>query len=118
MPRRNSGKMRKVKQEARRAYSIEREDQQLSGAQPTTPEGAVHQERRINPYDAPMPELVRLAIARGWDVSEEGKRKCVEDLVAAVSDPDTRESLRIRCFQALLLADKVEQERRAMLGES
>ena len=101
-----------MKQAARRAYSIMREDKQLAGREPTTPEGAVHQERRINPYDAPMPELVRLAIARGWDVSEEGKRKCLEDLIAAVQDPDTRESLRIRCFQAILLADKVEQERR------
>lgn len=113
MPRKSSGKARKMKQDARRAYSADREDRQLRGEDATTPEGAVWQERRINPYDAPMPELVRIAIARGWDVSEEGKRKCVQDLIAAVNDPDTRESLRVRCFQALLLADKVQQEREA-----
>lgn len=111
MPRGNSGRARKAKQEARRKYVIQREDAQLSGKEPTTPEGAARGNERvpIGP-DAPMPELVSLAIRRGWNTSEEGKQKCVADLVAAIRDPDTRESLRIRCFQALLLADKAQRE--------
>lgn len=105
------GKLRKAKQDARRAYSAAREDRQLSGQEPTTPEGAVHQERVTPCADTPAPELVRMAIRAGWNASEEGKRKCVDDLVAAVKDPDTKEALRIRCFQVLVMADKVQAER-------
>lgn len=111
MSRRNSGAKRKRLQQAKRNYMAQREDAQLAGDIPTTPEGALRDERVPVQADAPMPELVRLAIQRGWEVSEEGKRKCVADLVAAVRDPDTREALRVRCFQAILLADRTQRER-------
>lgn len=110
MPRKSGGKARKRLKAARRRYSMQREDAQLAGDIPTTPEGAIRDERAPPSYDVPMPELVRLAIQRGWSVSEEGKRKCVADLVAAIRDPETRESLRIRCFQALILAEKAQRE--------
>ena len=111
MGRKNTGRVRKARQEARKQYTMWREDEQLRGSQPTTPEGAMRDERVPPCADDPAPELVRQAICLGWNVSEEGKRKCVDDLVAAIRDPATRESLRVRCFQALMLADKVELER-------
>ena len=111
MPRRTSGHARRAIQRDKRDYTHQREDKQLAGAITTTPAGAIWDERVPVGPDTPMPELVRLAIQRGWNTSEEGKQKCVDDLVAAIQDPDTRESLRIRCFQALLLADRVQHER-------
>lgn len=111
MPRKLGGSVRKARQAARREYSILREDKQLAGIEPTTPEGAVHEERVPVGADPPAPELVRMAIRLGWDTPEAGKVKAVDDLVDAIRDEDTKPGMRVRCFQALLVADRAQTER-------
>src|SRR3954470_286655 len=109
MPRRTSGRLRKAKQKLRRHYTCDREDRQLSGEEPTTPLGAVRDER-VDPstqVSQPLSALelcamVRQAVKEGWNVPDAAKGRTVDELTAALLDPDTKPMDRVRLARVLL----------------
>lgn len=79
----SKAKNRKKKIKAR--YSKAREDAQLAGIIPTTPDGAVHQER-VDParqVGAALPSLVREALRECWSTPDNAKPA----IIAALLEP-------------------------------
>lgn len=124
-----TSKRRHAKQNLKDRYAHAREDAQLSGLIPTTPEEALKSER-VDPStqdEQRFPGLDRLAIAadgKGWSVPEHVKRKVVEvnaevlfekrvvynDRGEAVEVPPNRFEQQ-RASKVLLLADQKQYER-------
>lgn len=83
MPSRPTTPRRKAKQRTKEKYAKAREEAQEKGIIPTTPEGAVRDER-VDPRtqdEQRFPGLDRLAIqndGKGWSVPEHVKRKVIE----------------------------------------
>lgn len=109
-----TSKKRGRRQSVKERYAKAREDAQLAGIIPTTPEGAVRPEA-VDPAsqeDAPQPALVEQAIRRGWAVPEERKPALVDELVKIVDSPaDGMEKVKVAAFRALCLADQQQYER-------
>ncbi len=104
---------RKKKQRLRAQYSAIREEAQLAGVIPTTPEGAVRNEV-VDPKtqsEQVFPSLVSGAIRRGWAVPEEKKPVLVDEMIAVVEDVEQSSKTRIAAFNALRLADTTQYER-------
>lgn len=104
---------RKKKQRLRAAYSAIREEAQLAGVIPTTPEGGVRNEV-VDPKtqsEQVFPSLVSGAIRRGWAVPEEKKPGLVDEMIAVVENDDESSKTRIAAFNALRLADTTQYER-------
>lgn len=80
-----TGKKRTSKQKIKEAYSVAREEAQLAGVIPTTPEGAVHPER-VDPrvqISAALPDIVRQALREGWATPDSAKPA----IIAALLEP-------------------------------
>ena len=80
-----TGKKRASKQAIKKAYSIAREEAQLAGVIPTTPEGAVKPER-VDParqVGAALPDVVREALREGWATPDSAKPA----IIAALLEP-------------------------------
>lgn len=132
-----TGKGRSRKQTVKDRYAHAREDAQLAGVIPTTPEEALRSER-VDPLSQDsqrFPGLDRLAIlneGRGWSTPEHVKRKAVEQAaevlfekktvfktvtnpdgttttVEVVLPPDRNEQL--AAIKVLLLGDQKQYER-------
>lgn len=108
-----TSKARSAKQEVRERYSKAREDAQLLGVIPTTPEGALKPER-VAPEaqaDAPQPNLIGEAIRKGWAVPEARKPDLVDELIRLLDDPQVSDKVKVAAFNALRQADQAQYER-------
>ncbi len=97
------------KKKIKKRYSAAREEAQLAGVIPTTPDGAVRDER-THSTDVPMPALIAAAIRRGWAVPDGLKPELVDELVAVVMNPDMPAKAKIAAFSALRQADRSQWE--------
>lgn len=107
-----TGKARARKQRTKDRYAHAREDAQLEGLIPTTPEEALKDER-VDPAaqgDAPQPALVGEAIRRGWAVPDGLKPHLVDELVGIIMDPAARTKDKVAAFNALRGADRSQWE--------
>lgn len=106
--RRTCGRLRKMKQRLRARFTVEREDRQLCGVEPTLPAGAVRDERVPAAPDPPQLRLIRQALREGWPTPDANKPKIVDELLAAFHDKDTKDTERIRLARLLLLLDRTQ----------
>lgn len=108
-----SGRKRKRKEQTKERYQRAREDAQLEGVIPTSPEGASKPER-IEPSSQSIqrfPELIGLAIRRGWAVPDEKKPGLVDEMVDVVHDMDAAAVAKVMAFKALAQGDQLQHER-------
>lgn len=73
---------RNERQKLKEKYAKTREDAQLAGIIPTTPEGALKSERTPSrdPLDG-LPELVKKALRENWSTPDEAKKAIVASLL-------------------------------------
>ena len=105
-------KKRKARQRKRKEYQILREELQLSGDIPTTPEGAIRSEV-VDPSTQgaqPMPELVAAAIRKGWAVPEGNKVELIDEMVKIALHPEIPAKQKVAAFNALRMADRSQWE--------
>lgn len=76
-------KKRKRRQRIRERYAKAREDAQLAGVIPTTPEGALRPERVRPSADPALPDVVRQGLREGWATPDAAK----PDIVASLLRP-------------------------------
>ncbi len=104
---------RAKKQKVRETYAKSREEAQLLGVIPTTPEGAVRNE--VVPPSSqgaqPLSELVAQAIRKGWATRDEIKPELVDEMVKIVLDPEMSAKNKVASFNALRMADQAQYER-------
>ncbi len=106
-------KKRRKQQSTRDRYAHAREDAQLQGLIPTTPEEALTPERVPGSAQGnqPLPELIAEAIRRGWNVPSGMKPHMVDELVQIVLSADMPAKAKIASFNALRMADESQWER-------
>lgn len=107
----NGRKKRKTRQRKRQMYMELREDLQLSGDIPTTPEGAIRNEVVPPCADPPIPELVQQAVRRGWAVPEERKPGIVDEMLKVIDNPEESAKVKVAAFNAVRMADQQQYER-------
>lgn len=124
-----STKARNGKQATKSRYARAREDAQLAGLIPTTPEGALRPEK-VDPSsqdEQRFPGLDRMAIrnAEGWGITDQVKRKIVEVNAEVlyerrtyydregreVEAPPDRQA-QVQASRVLMLADERDWERK------
>lgn len=114
-PKRRSkptSKARAKKQRTKDRYAHAREDAQLEGLIPTTPEEALKPER-VDPStqgSQSIPELIAQAIRNKWATRDEIKPSLVDEMVAVVLSQDMRPKDKIAAFNALRMADRSQWE--------
>lgn len=106
-----SSAARNHKQDVKQQYMSLREEAQLLGLIPTTPEGAVRDEKTPPAADPPLPALVSTAIRQGWAVPEERKPGLVDELIRVLDDPEATNKDKVGAFNALTRADQQQYER-------
>lgn len=107
-----TGAKRKKVQSVDDRYAHAREDAQLLGRIPTTPEEALKPER-INPSsqkEQALPQLIERAIRRGWATPEERKPGLVDELIEIVHDEEARHFDKVAAYGALLKGDQFQYE--------
>lgn len=100
------------KKKIKKRYSAAREEAQLAGVIPTTPDGAVRDERvppSIQGHQL-LPALIAEAIRRGWAVPDGIKPALVDEMVAVILDPERSDKAKIAAFNALRMADRSQWE--------
>lgn len=105
---------RATKQEVRERYAKAREDAQLTGLIPTTPEGSARNNEVVKPSsqeEVAQPQLIAEAIRRGWAVPEESKPLLVDELVDIIYNEGESAKVRVSAFNALRMADQAQHER-------
>lgn len=109
----NSTHARNRKQKVKARYSKAREEAQLAGIIPTTPEGAVRNERveASAQSDQPLPNLTSQAIRKGWAVPEERKPQLVDELLDIVSGIEVPAKVKVAAYNALRQGDQAQYER-------
>jgi hypothetical protein len=113
MPTHPTRRDRNQRQKLKARYMTAREDAQRFGLIPTTPEGAVRDER-VDPAtqgEQAHPALTRTAVRRGWAVPDAKKPELVDELVRVVADPDSTPMEKIASVRTLLAADRLQYER-------
>lgn len=113
MAKHNTSKARNKRQKAKTTYRKKREDAQLSGEIPTTPEEAL-QDERVEPAaqgEQAIPALDRAAIRKGWSVPEDKKAAVIDRLVGVVLDENTGPHDVSLNARVLLQADQKQWER-------
>jgi hypothetical protein len=125
--KRQAGKRRRARQQkVRKRYAAAREDAQLLGLIPTTPEGALKPEA-VDPATQSgqgFPALIITALKNSWAVQDEAKPRLVASLIEPfftrdiVTDKDGNQivlppnrQLLVRSFNALVMADQMQWER-------
>lgn len=106
-----TSKTRNRKQKVREKYSKAREDAQLAGIIPTTPEGAVRPER-VDPASqrmAALPELVRQALKESWNTPDAAKPAIIASLLEPFYQDDVvldenGKQVRVKPSRAMLMA--------------
>ena len=107
-----TSKKRAKKQNTKDRYAHAREDAQLEGLIPTTPEEALKPERvppSIQSNQA-MPGLIAEAIRRGWTVPQGIKPALVDEMVQIILDPERSDKAKVAAFNALRMADRSQWE--------
>lgn len=108
-----TSKERNRRQKVKARYSKAREDAQLAGIIPTTPEGALKPEA-VPSYkqdEQRLPGLIGQAIRSGWAVPEDKKPELVKELVGVVSDDEATNVEKVMAFNALTKGDQLQWER-------
>ena len=108
-----TSKARAQRQKLKDRYAHAREDAQLAGLIPTTPEEALKPER-VPPSvqsSQPLSELVAQAIKKGWAVEEGMKPHLVDEMVRIVLDDNMPAKAKVAAFQALRMADESQWQR-------
>ena len=107
-----TSKARRKRQSTKDRYAHAREDAQLEGLIPTTPEEALTDERVPPSAQAnqPMPGLIAEAIRKGWSVPPGLKPQLVDELIGVILDPEARTKDKIAAFNALRGADRSQWE--------
>lgn len=110
-----TSKAKHRKKKIKKRYSAAREEAQLAGVIPTTPDGAVHEER-VSPSaqsedSSITAALVAQAIRNGWEVPKASREQFVDELTKVINNPDETAKAKIAAFNALRLADKDQWER-------
>ena len=110
---RPTGKARTARQKLKDRYAHAREDAQLAGLIPTTPEEALKPEAVPSSVQtaAPMPELIAEAIRKGWAVPEDRKPGLVDELLGIIQSVDMPAKVKVAAFNALRQADQAQYER-------
>ena len=107
-----TSKARARRQRTKDRYAHAREDAQLEGLIPTTPEEALTPER-VPPSaqsEQPLPELIAQAIRKGWAVDEQMKPQLVQELIGIVMSCEEAKH-KVTAFNALRMADQHQWER-------
>lgn len=99
---------RVARQKAWTNYSKAREEAQLLGMLPTTPEGALHNERVQNQSEQDMTMLDRAAINQGWATPEGQRPMVIQRLLDKMMDPGTSTAEVVMCANALVKADQIQ----------
>lgn len=108
-----TSKARNLKQNLKEHYAKVREEAQLHGVIPTTPEGAVRDER-VKPSTQTAQDttaLDRAAISQGWRVPEDQKPKVIQRLLDKLDDPEITPAAAALVAGALVKADQIQHER-------
>ncbi len=108
-----TSKARNAKQKLKDRYAHAREDAQLAGLIPTTPEEALKPEV-VSPSvqsEVPQPKLIGECIRNGWAVPEERKPELVDELIAILDNPVIPHKIKVAAFNALRMADQAQYER-------
>jgi hypothetical protein len=108
-----SRKRYKQWQRKRKRFQELREELQLAGELVTEPVGAIRDEQ-VDPKtqtDQALPNLIPIAIRKGWAVPEEKKPKLVDEMVNIVDNPESSEKAKVAAFNALRQADQHQFER-------
>jgi len=109
-----TSKARARKQNTKDRYAHAREDAQLEGLIPTTPEEALKPER-VDPStqsEEPTPTtMVIRAATKGWKVPDERKETLVAELIGIIDNPEMPAKVKVAAFNALRLADQSQWER-------
>ena len=107
------GDSRGHRQRVKDRYAHAREDAQLGGLIPTTPEEALRPER-VDPSvqtEQRFPALVGQALRHGWAVPDEKKPGLVDEMVAVVEDYEATAVAKVMAFNALAKGDQIQHER-------
>ena len=72
---------RSQEQEIKDRYAHAREDAQLHGLIPTTPEEALTSERVLPALDPALPEIIRMALANNWSTPDSAKPAIIASLL-------------------------------------
>lgn len=103
---------RNRRQKVKAQYAKAREEAQLLGVIPTTPQGAVRDEVAVpEPGSGADPGLVRQAVRRGWAVPEHKKPVIVDELVRAVETEGLDVNAKIAAARTLRMVDRDQWER-------
>ncbi len=108
-----TSKARNKKQVLKQTYAKVREDAQLHGVIPTTPEGAVRDEV-VNPATQALQDttsLDRAAINQGWRVPDGEKPKVIQRLLEALDKEGLTPAEAAMVTNALVKADQIQHER-------
>ncbi len=108
-----TSKARNARQKLKDRYAHAREDAQLAGLIPTTPEEALKPEV-VSPSvqsEVPQPKLIGECIRNGWAVPEERKPELVDELIAILDNPVIPHKIKVAAFNALRMADQAQYER-------
>lgn len=111
-----TSKARTRKQTTKDRYAHAREDAQLEGLIPTTPEEALKSEQ-VNPVlqgdgaSVLLPKLALQAIREGWATLPAEAAEVVQELISVVRNPDYKVKDRISAANALRLMDQMQWER-------
>lgn len=108
-----TSKARNKKQVLKQTYAKAREEAQLHGVIPTTPEGAVRDEV-VNPATQALQDttsLDRAAINQGWRVPEDQKQGVISRLLDKLDDPEITPAEAAMVANALVKADQIQHER-------
>jgi len=108
-----TGAKRKKVQRIDDRYAHAREDAQLYGRIPTTPEEALTPEK-VDPSSQStqrFPRLIGQAIRSGWAVDDAKKPGLVDELISVVDDPEANQVAKIMAFNALVKGDQIQHER-------
>lgn len=108
-----TSKARGLKQNLKEHYAKVREEAQLQGLIPTTPEGAVRDEK-VKPSTQTAQDttaLDRAAINQGWRVPEDQKPKVIQRLLDKLDDPEITPAATALVVSTLVKADQIQHER-------
>ena len=108
-----TSKSRNRKQSTKSRYARAREDAQLEGIIPMSPEGALKPER-VDPSsqkEQPQSKLIGQAIRKGWATPDEKKPRLVDEMIAIVEDPEAKTFDKVAAYNALLKGDQAQFER-------
>lgn len=102
----------KGKQRIVKRYQKDREDMQLIGALPTSPDGAVRSER-VDPAtqgSQPLPGPVGQAVRNGWATPEPMKVAVVDEMYGLVVSDETEPHVKVAAARVLQQGDQAQRE--------